>query len=457
MKRILFFIVAVFLLGLVSANNDFVFTDWFEQKLDHFDYTNDATWKQRYHINQKYWEGEGPLIFYIGGEGPCTSRSVESGFVVEIAEELKGLVIALEHRFYGESQPFRHMTTENLKFLNSKQGLTDLAQFVSHIKKQIAINGYTPKVMVVGGSYPGAMASWFCSWYESSGLVDFCYSSSGVINAIEKFTTFDDLIISVTGEQCSTALRRISRLIDTKLEAKATNRAIKKRLLAEKLIDADIYYLVADAMIMGPQYSQKSALCNPINDAMSKHATDEELLTVFIRYLTETFYPNILHSTSAEYDRKYLLKTDTSKYATASRAWYWQKCTDLAYFQVYSEGDFRSPHLTVDWHLDKCKSVFGIETRPRVEETNAIFGGANPKHQRNTLYVNARDDPWQEASIDRSKVAGNAKISSIFITGDESGMYGHCIDLHASKSDDTEVLKQARRDILAKVKYYLGM
>lgn len=47
-----------------------------------------------------------------------------------------GLIIILEHRFYGESLPFGKDTfkLENMKFLTSEQALSDTAYFVMQIK-----------------------------------------------------------------------------------------------------------------------------------------------------------------------------------------------------------------------------------------------------------------------------------------------------------------------------------
>jgi hypothetical protein len=48
-----------------------------------------------------------------------------------LAQRLQGLVLVLEHRFYGSSLPFgkESFTLENMKLLNSEQALRDLAYF----------------------------------------------------------------------------------------------------------------------------------------------------------------------------------------------------------------------------------------------------------------------------------------------------------------------------------------
>jgi hypothetical protein len=74
------------------------------------------------------------------------------------------LLITLEHRYYGASQPFDTWATANLQYLTSEQALADTAWFIDSMNKQfVADNGTKPEWIVIGGSYPGALAAWFKS------------------------------------------------------------------------------------------------------------------------------------------------------------------------------------------------------------------------------------------------------------------------------------------------------
>lgn len=44
------------------------------------------------------------------------------------------LQCADENRFYGKSQPLSNLSTENLRYLNSRQALADLANFIVSLK-----------------------------------------------------------------------------------------------------------------------------------------------------------------------------------------------------------------------------------------------------------------------------------------------------------------------------------
>ena len=91
---------------------------WFEQKLDHFNPQNKETWKQRYFDNSKYWDPEtGPLFLYIGGEGTLREPA-DNSLIVNMAKKFNGRVFALEHRFYGKSQPLEDWSLDSLQYLS---------------------------------------------------------------------------------------------------------------------------------------------------------------------------------------------------------------------------------------------------------------------------------------------------------------------------------------------------
>lgn len=89
----------------------------------------------------------------------------------------------LEHRYYGDSQPFADWSLDNMRYLNSEQGLADLAYFLGEFNKNKV------EVMVVGGSYPGAMSAWFRSRYPH--LAVGSWASSAVVQPIVDFQQYD--------------------------------------------------------------------------------------------------------------------------------------------------------------------------------------------------------------------------------------------------------------------------
>ena len=93
-------------------------TRFFTQVLDHFDPQNSNTWQQRYFIRNEFFEKNrhkqnAPVFLCVGGEGPPldenvvyeADENVHCSLMVQHAKEKGALIVALEHRFYGESNP----------------------------------------------------------------------------------------------------------------------------------------------------------------------------------------------------------------------------------------------------------------------------------------------------------------------------------------------------------------
>ena len=184
------------------------------QRLDHFDPSNTATYKQRYFYTSRYTNHLNPqdnitasssssndeantiFLLCVGGEGPSLDKSVLidsphcSGDMLVLADTLSSAygwnihVYALEHRYYGRSYPkFRNddhspVTTHNLKYLSSRQALEDLAHFIPTMTKQQLHRQQGPHPsslrhnkrsndgkdgssiwITFGGSYPGYLAA----------------------------------------------------------------------------------------------------------------------------------------------------------------------------------------------------------------------------------------------------------------------------------------------------------
>lgn len=80
----------------------------FDQILDHFNNTDTRTFKQKYIINTEFCaEKDCPIFLHIGGEGPLPDTTLEGGKYSNyyFGKELGAALVALEHRYYGQSYP----------------------------------------------------------------------------------------------------------------------------------------------------------------------------------------------------------------------------------------------------------------------------------------------------------------------------------------------------------------
>jgi len=175
--------------------------------LDHFDSTETRTFQQRYWVDESDWDkaNSAPVFLYLCGEWTCKGPSLKSA-PFELAKELKGRYMSLEHRYYGLSQPFTDAqggwSYENLKWQNVTQALADINHFIEDQNKKMNLTK-SPDWVVIGGSYPGALSAWFKSKYPLAAKA--AWSSSGVIHVIKDFYQNDmDVLLTsnISGPEC---------------------------------------------------------------------------------------------------------------------------------------------------------------------------------------------------------------------------------------------------------------
>ncbi len=91
----------------------------FRQKLDHFNFLDTRLYEQRFWTSEQYWDGTGPIFIYICGEYRCSVPDTRL-FPFMVGAEHNARFVVLEHRFYGDSQPFDDWSLENMAYLNSE-------------------------------------------------------------------------------------------------------------------------------------------------------------------------------------------------------------------------------------------------------------------------------------------------------------------------------------------------
>ncbi|PNX72402.1 putative serine protease EDA2-like protein, partial [Trifolium pratense] len=140
------------------------------------------------------------------------------------------------------------------------------------------------------------------------------------------------------------------------------------------------------------------------------------------------------------YDQEYLKKTEINE-DSSSRLWWFQVCTEVAYFQVAPSNDsIRSSKIDTKYHLDLCKNVFGDGIFPVVDATNLYYGGTKI----------AGLDPWRRAS----KQTSSPDMPSYLIACNNCG---HCTDLAGCPQDNDTKCSSALDKVRQKIQQDMNL
>jgi len=431
---------------------------WFTQLVDHFDNTNLATWKQRYYENTELirpiTKPNFPIFVYIGSEGPLSSRWLTQGLMYEYANKTGAMMLALEHRFYGVSQPRGDHSTRNLSYLSTSQALADLAYF---IKAQ----GYSDHPYVVfGGSYGGTLAAFARLKYPH--LIHAAIASSAPLDPRIDFTDYVKVMEyafnKYGGETCVNAMRNARDKVINLFNSDQGANVLTKRLQLCDPLSAKNKLAPLDQLNFWGTLSDTIASVVQYNKEGGEVAG---LLTV--RELCKTLtaaadplegYFNMFERMRVKNGDKCLSWTYKSMLADLSdtainpsnsmRQWMWQTCSEYGFYQITNESIFTAP-FDLSLFDAMCSDAYGPGYNMRsleqnVIRTNSTFGGRDVR-QTNVIYTNGDVDPWSALSVVENKKRP-VKINAWMTPGTS-----HCAILYADQPYDVPQLSMVRQQV----------
>lgn len=416
-------------------------TQWFTQSIDHFSPTDQRTFKQRYYVNTEYYKPGGPAFLYIGGESELSAGSIASGAIVENAKVHNALLFALEHRYYGATQPFSDWSTENLLYLSAEQALMDAAKFVDLTSMQYSPNA-TLQWFNFGGSYPGSLSAWFRLKYphHTSGSV----ASSAPVLAKADFFEYDQAVshaVTSYSTTCAADIRAATKSVEFAMDA---NPELADSFSCGMLSSGDEFlYVLADAVAYSVQYTTDTPgaryhllehMCATMGDAKLDRV---ERYRSFLDQLLSALSTNCADFTTTLAS----LSNTTVTTQSQQRQWYYQSCTEFGYFQTApAVNSLRSTRIDLAFHLQQCHDAFGYPFEPDVPRTNSIYGGNNT-HGSRIFFSNGSLDPWRVLSVTEQLPCCDEQ-PALVIQGTS-----HCADLSPAHDSDPQSLTQAREVI----------
>jgi serine protease 16 len=421
-----------------AHSNDF--TQTFKQLVGH-DSTN--TFDQRYQVNFTGSADNKTIILFIGGESDTMRQRGITDFAAVLIKHFKAAFFQLEHRYYGKSFPTPKSETENLKkYLTVDMAIEDLKYFKKGMTEKYNLP-YDAKWILIGGSYPGLLAAYARAKYPDEFAA--ALSSSGVVYATNRYAEFDQQIAIALGESCSMIARDIRRRVDKLMETDP--KWLLKQFGMEKLTPVtNFYFVLGELFSLGPQYGARAQLCGPLEDTVT---TGEDPLMVLAKYSREVFIDNYADGDAVKTYSDSMLVNETLP--NGPRAWLWQTCYELAYWQISSGRlSIRSPKIDQDYFHKQCKDVFGEMEMPDTDAWNEKW---IPLLQNTTkiYYTIGSQDPWTPTCFtEDDKVGDNCVVRTII--GHE---IGHCVDLKGPKPTDSEDVVRTRGDIIAHLEKWI--
>eukprot|EP01156_Anaeramoeba_ignava_P006642 Anaeramoba_ignava/a349176_555.p1 GENE.a349176_555~~a349176_555.p1 ORF type:complete len:459 (-),score=88.92 a349176_555:119-1495(-) len=446
--KVFYFLVLIFVLSSIQAYKHKAFHEviqekpsdpenvfWFDQELDHFDFLSKETFRQRYYVNDTNYVAGGPVFLFLGGEGELTDKWIQEGLTVELSVMYNALVVALEHRYYGESMPFDELKTENMKYLSSQQALADILKFRDLIMKKYSLPENT-KWISFGCSYSGALSLWLRIKYPH--LIAGAYSGSSPVEAKMDYVEYDETCeaaLSATDSSCLNSVQTAFSSIKDLLETENGRVQLQQMFNTCQPIDTDdriklFKYNVIGAIQGSVQYNNapsfpRLALCQAMNSATDKISAYAQLNNEMNGNLClDLTYDFITNRTAAPENN--------------GRPWYWQKASEFAYYKNSPDGSqifFRD--IDAEFHNKIVEIGFGEYLTPRVGFTNEFYGSKSPV-VNDAIFTNGLYDPWSKLSV--LKDIGD--VSSIIYTSS-----GHCAPVYPFDPKMPSDVQKARNDV----------
>ena len=407
----------------------------FQQLIDYDDPLS-GTFNQRYYIDESYsTSNDSPVFFHICGEASCEKRALD-GAIRTYAQKHHAKLIALEHRYYGESLPHPSYSTKNLRHLSTKLALADLAYFQQQISKN---QNWTGKWVAFGGSYAGSLSAYYRLKYPH--LVVGALASSAPVMAKENFFEYDAQMTKAVGEQCAGKIRQAVTEIEEALSDPVKKEQIKKLFIANEINnDIDFIYMVADIGAFAVQYGMKNDFCSALIESTSP-------LQGYANYACYLFDHYKMSPASLTFESAISENPKDYKPGSGSRQWLYQSCSEYGYWQNANPDknqSTRSALINPAYHKKVCQRLFGLEKASDADAINQQYYFPLMNGSASHIYfTNGTDDPWSTLSL--SKTNGNANNENFTYTSILNA--AHCEDLHTPLETDSKALKTARNQM----------
>jgi len=408
-------------------------TQYLSVPLDHFA-ASSPMWKLRYYINDNEWQLGGPLVVAMPQESIAEPSYAKFylNYSAPWASALKPIIVAPEHRFFGESVPNNDSSVANYKYHTVEQSLKDIVALIDYMRASPKFKSIS-SVIVVGGSYSGALAAWIRRLYPEK--VDAAIAHSPVVNAFMDFPQYgiSNLVaLSSPDSRCANVLSKLLQAVKRQFKENKveTLSAYGATPLAHDPLGDFTFMLYSSTMQTADiQAGGKNKICEMVEISTDnyQHVNFSDQQAVKILGSSHKYwipfggFSSLRNCTSAP------------ECSLQMRPWWWLKCTQLGWFKTGPGSGLSAvpfEDLNVEKFLETCSYVYpnaSLVNDQKIATFNSHFGGAAQLNVTNVFTVDYSDDPWKMATtagiVERQSWPLQGKQPFMLLTCDGCG---HC-------------------------------
>ncbi|KAG8926149.1 hypothetical protein FRC02_009178 [Tulasnella sp. 418] len=446
----------------------------FQQLIDH---TNPGlgTFAQRYYFTWEFWEPGGPIFFTVPSEAPLDrfdGSITNSTIGGHLAQNNKGAAVVLEHRFFGESNPYPDLSEDSLAVLTLDQNIQDIVNFAQNAVLPMpdgdkAKPNQLPWVLI-GGSYAGAMVAWTMTQYPN--IFAAGWASSAVVEAQNYFWSYFDIIRQFAPANCTADLEAVVTFLDVVFtNGTEANQTTYKQMFGlgnvkygDDVMDA-IRAPIYSWQDFQPGYEDRNAgfnaFCNYLEYDRVARAYDTTGRGVGLEQAIEAYGSWIKSEISAascvgREEACYGTHDNTSTLWASTalkndyRSWSWLYCNQFGWLFSGAPANWSTISTRLsnpDTEMRLCslffpkRFPFGISAGAAVNNTafNNKYGGWDIK-TKNVFFANGKLDPWRGVTL--SSDLHNRKSNSTQPIVVADGGF-HCSDLSMQQGDYDDSVK----------------
>ncbi|KAF9553738.1 hypothetical protein CPC08DRAFT_697416 [Agrocybe pediades] len=451
---------------------------YFDQLIDHNN-PSLGTFKQRYWHTWEWYKPGGPIILYTAGEGNSEPSAVDDITNVTmqgvLAQQLNGAIISIEHRFFGQSNPYPTLTAQNLAVHTIAQSIQDMANFALSAKLAMpggdtdAIRPKNAPWIFVGGSYSGALSTFVLN--KEPDIFWAAYSSSGVVQPIADFWQYFEPIRQHMPQNCSADVEAVMKYVDSVVASK-NQTAITELQTYFSLGDVGgvpefLQWMEAPMQewqglgVSSTRLSRFYEFCDALEVQNGQIATAngwglDIAVQAWAKYFQTSGFLSGMSYTGAEADA-----AQESTEQHDDLAWQWIVCNEVGFIQKGPPLDFTGPEIAPQQLLlsdsdIQCQQTFpGAFTSNTIADraaiTSSTYGGWNVSSDRLFVVTGSRD-PWLYATFS----SPSQNIPSTDARPINMGDGFHCSDLSVQEGQFSDAIFQIQKKAITTFSAWVG-